>query len=207
MPYALLKHPLTIAIALCLMPCASLLSCTSSLTPQQYIQYFEKHRSNFRTTIQRNGVTATVSYLPNEYYAAQEMQVDTTLTTARALKTYENSMFFVFSITSEQFKNGSILLQRDGVEGFADNVMKYTFDKEKDIFLLKGKDTVKAASCNYDRNWGIGNADSYVIAFPRKRLNGKTSGYHLYIKDMSPELGTVDVAINSLIKNVKKLKG
>jgi hypothetical protein len=184
-----------------------ILSCTSSLPPAEYVAYFDKHKKDFQITIKRNGVTATVSYMPNEYYAAREMQYDTALTAEKAMKQYENSLFFVFSISSEQFKDGSILFQRDGAEGFTDNIMKYTFDKDRDIFLLKGMDTVKVASCNYERNWGIGNADSYIMAFPRKKLEERMSGYHLYIKDMTPELGTVDVAINSLMKNVKKIKG
>lgn len=194
--------------ALCLVPCAFLLSsCTSSLTPSQYMSYYEKHSKELSKTIVRGNVKATVAYIPNEYYAARIMQFDSSLSLANALKRYENSLFFVLAVTGVEDKINSVLNDRNGFAGYADNVQRNTFKKEQDMFLINGHDTIMAASAGYDRNWSMGADDAFILGFPKTKLNKKINGYHLILRDITPELGTIDVLINDLVKKTKRLKG
>jgi hypothetical protein len=181
--------------------------CNSGLSAKDYLQYFEKNRDKYCKKIKRNGMVANVGFVPNEYYAAREMAADTALGRDKALRKYENSMFFIFSINSGNNGHQSVLLSKDGAAGFKDNVMQNNFDRDQDIFLLHGSDTVKAAACNYERNWGFGNDDVFLIGFPRINMTKDSRNYRLVIRNIVPELGTIDVKLSEIVLKGKKIKG
>lgn len=183
-----------------------LFSCTT-MTPAAYIQHFEKNRAKMARTVERNGVVSKVAYVPAEYYAARDMEMDPKLSLEDALKRYEMSLYFVLLLKCGTAANQSVLLQKGGVAGFRENVLDNTFRKGQDIFLLAGTDTVKVAQYHYDRNWGIGNGDSFIIVFQKKQIQENVKKYHLILRNFVPELGTIDIPLPLLIKSVYKLKG
>lgn len=200
----LLKSAVTVVLAL--LVCSG---CTA-LRPEQYMEYMENNRERFCETVERNGIKAVVCYRPNEYYAARDMVRDTTLSVEQAMAEYANSLFFVLAVSSEEYGSGSVLLEKDGARGFGRNVLTNTFGREGDIFLLNAEDqsdTVDLAQYHYERNWGIGNDDTFLMAFPRERVRNKESKYRLLIRDLLPELGTIDLRLGSLMKATRKLKG
>jgi len=208
MPCAFPKFILTLMpYALCLLLLTSFSSCNSTFTPKQYMDYFEAHRAEFTKTIEHNGVKAIVAYLPTEYYVARDMASDGTLKLDSTIKRYENSLFFVFTIIGDKYKNGSVLLEQQGIDNFKENVELNTFERGQDIFLFSGSDTIRTSGYNYDRNWGMGSGDAFLIAFAKKSLKYKMETYHLIIREMTSELGTVDIAVKDLIIKNKRLKG
>jgi hypothetical protein len=196
-----------VAYAFCLVPFILLISCKSTLTPKQYMEYFEQHRGDYTKTIERNGVKTIVAYLPTEYYVARDIESDSTLSIDSTFRKYENSVFFVFSITGEKFKSGSVLLEQKGMSGYKENVERNTFERGQDVFLMKGNDTLRTTGYSYDRNWGFGGGDAFLIAFSKKSLKSKLEDYHLIIREMTSELGTIDIAVKDLLKQNKRLKG
>lgn len=203
---AFVPFSLNALVPLCLS--AFLLSCSSNLTPTEYLSYYEHNRSKLTKTIERNNVKAIVAYMPAEYYAALAMQNDTTLLADSALKRYENSIFFVLNIkAAADSVTLSPLLTRNGMAGFKESVERNTFDRDQDVFLLYGKDTVKTVGIQYERNWGVGNDDSFLLGFSKKSLKDKLGKYHLILRNMTPEMGTIDLAVKNLRKTTKRLKG
>ncbi|MDD5672851.1 MAG: hypothetical protein PHC61_01695 [Chitinivibrionales bacterium] len=182
------------------------LNCDSRLTASKYVHYFEKNRADYSKVVKRNGVVASVAYIPIEYYAARAVQFDSTLPVDSAMKRYDNSVFFVLTVRPEKGGSQSVLLERDGMEGFKDNVYKNTFNKEHDIFLLNGKDTANTVSCDFERNWGISNDDAFLIGFSKKSIKSDFKKYHLIIRDVT-ELGTIDIQVKDLVGNYKRLRG
>jgi len=185
----------------------SLANCAKVMGPQDYIKYFDTHRSRFSSTVKRNGVSAVILYMPPEYYAAREMTANKHLALGKVLGKYAGTAYFAVTIASDRYKSGSILLQRDGMEGFGENVMKNSFDRDKDVFLLNGRDTIKAVDYEYERNWGMGNTDAFVFAFARAAAKTEISRYHIIVREIAPELGTVDVALANVMDNPVHLKG
>jgi hypothetical protein len=183
------------------------LGCSGTLTPEKYVRYFEKNRTRFCEKIERNDIIATIGYVPNEYYAARDMVFDTSLVANQALERYANSLIFILSIKSANGDNRSVLLGRNGYAGFKENVLRNTFERENDIFLLQGCDTIKVASCEYERNWGVSNEDAFVLAFPKMKLKKNIGKYHLIVRNMTSEMGTLDFKVRKLLKKAKKLKG
>lgn len=182
-------------------------NCTMQMKPKEYMRYYESHRKLFSSTANRNGVSATVTYTPSEYYAAREMANNPELSIDSAMKKYGNALYFTLTIASDSPNAGSVLLSRDGREGFSENVFKNTFGRDRDIFLHCGGDTVKTVNCEYERNWGVGNQDVFLVSFPRSGARSALRRYHIEVRDIVPELGTVDVALKKIMKNPKLLKG
>jgi hypothetical protein len=194
----------------CLASAAPLLiifsGCTSNLPPQGYIAYYESNKSNFSKTFDRNGVRATIAYVPAEYYAARQMQFDSSLSSEDAVRRFGNSLNFLVVVKGAD-SAATPLTDRGGMDGFAENIQKSTFGHEQDVFLLNGADTVKALFCNFDRNWGLAGEDAFCLGFSRTTCEKNIMKYHLIFRDVIPEFGTIDIPVKDIIKRGKRLKG
>lgn len=186
--------------------CFLLVSCTT-MTPANYTKHYEKNRSRFSRAIDRNGVVAKVAYIPDEYYAARDMEADEKLSLTEALNRYEPSLYFVLQLQAEGEPNKSVLLQNSDMDSYRAGVLKNTFERKQDIFLLNGTDTVSVSQYHYDRNWGIGNGDSFMMVFQKSLVQKDLKRYHLILRNFVPAIGTIDIPLTSLIKNTCRLKG
>lgn len=182
-------------------------SCQQGLLPSEYLDYFEANRTSFSKIIERNGIKATICYYPSCYYSARDMKFDNTLTCDSAIMRYKKSLNFVVSIVDTRRKTGSVLLERNGAVGFKENVYKKTFGMEQNVCLISSDDTINALSCNYERNWGLNNEDIFVITFSTGQLTKKLNKYILRIREITPELGTVDIPVKYIVKKVPILQG
>jgi hypothetical protein len=181
--------------------------CSSKLEPEEYIEYINREGDKFCKTVERNGFITTVCHRPNEYYAAQEMRIDSTLTVQETLNKYQNTVIFTCEVIAKDNSNsGRLLLQGNGFADYGKNVNKNTFGKKDDIFLVNGNDTVQIAEYQYERNWGTGNGDVFVMSFPIKELRPDLKKYHLIIRNLIPEIGTIDIHIADVMRRVKGLK-
>jgi hypothetical protein len=180
-------------------------SCSTKMTPTEYLQYFEKHQENYSRTTVRNGISATVTHMPSEFYVAREIAADTSLNMDSLLSNYSQNIFFVLKVRRvDGHTSGS---QISGNGAFNEYVNGCVIGKRNDIFMLAKNDTVMATNCNYQQNWGIVNDDVFLISFSRKQLKLDLSSYHLIIRDLMTEIGTLDIKISEIVKNSKKLKG
>lgn len=181
--------------------------CSSGLSPEEYLSYYEKNKHKYTETIERNSVKAVICYQPNEFFIARELASNTSDNNEIINNKYNKSLFFTLSLSSDKKQRGSFLLEREGVQGFSKNVFKNTFNRGNNFFLSIQTDTVKIADYHYERNWGIGNEDIFLLTFNRNQLNRKITDYHLIIRDITPEIGTIDIPLKNLVKNTKMLKG
>lgn len=184
-----------------------LVSCTKHLSPKEYIQYMLQNKEKYSQIIERNGVKATVCYQPVELCAARELAFYDSLCKDSVLKNYDNSLFFLCTISSDSLGNRSLLLERDGLAGFRRNVFRHTYGHSDDIFLLDGRDTVKCSGYQFERGWGMTGDETFVITFNRQDIKKKVKKYRLIIREIAPELGTLDIELAELVKKAPKLKG
>jgi hypothetical protein len=130
-----------------------LAGCWISPTSQRYVDIVEKMTRRHIKTISRNDVTASVAFRPSEYYAAQDMVLDSALSVDSAKARYATSLYIVLGISSAKAGSSSYLLTHKGSAGFSEQVMINDFGREKDIFILHGRDTVLMQNYSYERNW------------------------------------------------------
>lgn len=179
--------------------------CQRCIAPQNYFEYFEKNHDRYTAAITRNGMTAEISYHPNELYAARDMVSDTALKADKAIDQYKNSIFFLLTVK----KLGALNPLEAAVQNAGENekIQRLSSDNQKDIFLIAQNDTVPVASVRAERSLGIDNPDAFLLAFSRQNLKEKPWKYSLIIRNVSPELGTLEIRLSKIINKTPKLRG
>jgi hypothetical protein len=175
------------------------------LTPEEYIDWYEAHRDRYTVTIERHGIRALVRYHPPELHVARQI-VTAGGDTDSLLSHYTNAVHFAFGISVEGKERGSFLVERGGVREYGQRVYQNTFMRNEDIFLLRGADTVKCAGYHFDRTYGVGGEDVFIAGFPRVVLGRKVKDFHLIVRDIAPELGTIDIPVRKLMARTRKLR-
>lgn len=178
---------------------AVLIGCQKSVPHGSYFQAFEKQKEHYTMRIVRNGMTAELSYNPNELYAARDMQADTCLSVVAAMQRYENSLFLLLKVKAQN--------ENESGNSLRDKINVSTRYLNGDIFLSNSNDTVPLTTCRYEPSFGKINSDSFILAFSRKILKSKLSEYKLIIRNISPELGTLEFDLDKVIKKQPKLRG
>jgi hypothetical protein len=183
--------------------CLSAFSCNSDLTPRQYVFYFEKNRDRFSAKIERNGAVATVTFTPKEYFAARTMTFDTTMALQQALIPYKNSLFIVINLENQAGKKVGNISTKSVKSGLlpVQNV------NNSDIFVTINGDTVKATSVTREKAWRIMSGNSIVAAFDEKRIATSGSKGVLHVRNISDELGTMEIPLKKLMTRARSLKG
>jgi hypothetical protein len=198
----LLKWPM-----LCIIVLIFFAGCSTELKPDEYITYIDKNRDKFCKRIERNGFITTICYQPVEYYAARQMQIDPKISVQEALNKFSNTLIFTCNVKAKNIKDdGRMVLQGNGFADYGKNVKRHTFGKREDIFLVDGEDTVQVADYHYERNWGIGNGDTFVMSFAKHHIRSNLQQYNLRIRNMLPEIGTIDIKVAGLLRSVRGLK-
>lgn len=177
----------------------TLSNCQKSVPHESYFETFEKQYNRHTAVIVRNGIAAELSYLPNELYAARDMQVDTGLSVLAAMKRYENTLFLLLKIRTQDDNGRSNRLRR-----IINNSACYM---SNDIFLTDSNDTIPLTTYRYEPSRGIGNPDEFILAFSRKMLMKRSTEYNLIFRNISPELGTLEFGLDKIIKKIPKLRG
>lgn len=181
--------------------------CTRHLTPHDYLSYYEKNRERYSYNVNNNGVSATISYLPSEIYAARQMLAYNSTDPEPVLQRFCKSLYLVCSIGSDDPDNPSFLLLRDGLLHHKRNVLKHTYGHNDNVLLVSKEDTIKCTGYQFERGWGISHEDSFIMTFDKQKLKKDINTYHLYMRDIALELGTIDVPIKKIVKTSPKLKG
>jgi hypothetical protein len=180
-----------------------LFTCSSTHSPERYLERFEKQKARQCIKINRNNITATVLCMPAKFFAARDARYDSTLSMENAEKRYSNSLFFALGIRPDsQAVPGSFLLTKGGYAEFKNNVMRNNFGRENDIFLLYKNDTVRVAGVQYNRDWGMTQEDQFLLTFAADQLKKNANKYHLIIREIAPELGTIDIPVKRLKSRV-----
>lgn len=184
----------------------SIIGCSQTLPPEQYIEYFKKNNKKYSCSIERNGFVAQLQYIPKEYYAATEMIYDTSLQVKEVIKKYRSSLNFRLSIgpkeENEIVKRAARKLRHDFLR------KKYlTGELEKNVFILLRNDTITPSDITYEKNNAINQHDSYLLCFSKRDIGEDYKKGNIYIRNIFPQLGTLDFKLNKLISGSKRLKG
>jgi hypothetical protein len=183
--------------------------CSTKMTPAEYLRYFEKNRLKYSKVIECSGVSVTVTLMPTEYHVAREMEADSCLNIDTLFSNYSKTLIIVLSASSAaaEFENGSPLVQSSNMADFRKKLINTTFLPVNNFFITDGFDTITAANCNYERSWGIGNEDTFLLTFPACKLKRNLKEYNIIIRELSPAIGTIEVRIADLEKRKVKLEG
>lgn len=179
---------------LILLSCILFASCSSGLRPDEYMRYFEKNRAKFSVTTERNGLIATITCLPREYYAACTMTFDTAITLNQAMEPYKNSFFILIEVARDTKRTDTAKAVPSGIG-------------KAEIFITAGSDTLNPNGVRPEKNWRFATSNSVVAAFNYNRVMAKGPKKVLYVRNMYAELGTIEFPLKKIQKRARSLKG
>lgn len=179
--------------------------CVKSFPPKQFVEYYDTMGLKGAETVERNGYRMSISYRPGDYFAAREMNFDSTQSGKMLRDRYAKAIYLIAKIEPVAISNekndplpAENLLDKN-------DIMERIYNKKEEALLVKGTDTVKAADCRYERDWENATVGTYVLAF--KKNDKKFKNYNLILRGFKTELGTVVVPLAKLIKNSVTLRG
>lgn len=181
-------------------------SCTKTLTPENYIKYYEKNKRKYCFELNRNGLIANVFYNPPELFAAREMLNNKSISKNEALEKYEEGLYFILSIrpaNNEIVTNGKINRIRHEIL----NARNKSGHRNDDITMVTGTDSISALGWNYEKNWGLSNENCFTFFFPKTEHFKNRLKSRLIIRNMFDELGTLDIKLADIVKPGYKLRG
>ncbi len=185
---------------------AYLLTGCGGLPPERYQQYYRQNMDEFSHTVERYGVSACVSYVPAEVFVAREIVAGVDATVGELMDRYKRSLFFVLTVSAEDYPHSSPLRYGRGTAGYADAVVRNQFRRGDDVFVLVEGDTVHAAAYRFDRSLGLGNQDAFVFAFPADSVRPVLHQARLLIRNMTIELGTIEVPLKRIVRPTRTIR-
>lgn len=179
-----------------------------SVKPEKYSEYIVSKQKKFCKVTARNGIRARVCYVPSDFYRARDITRSTNAGNSTINK-YKNNLFFIFTVEYDSIsaKKLSPLLSQHGIQGFKQNVITQNFLRQDDFLLVYREDTIKTVTRNFERDWGSGTGDSFLLQFAKTDCKYPFRKYTLIIRNTLPELGNLKVKLSTIVHSSKKLQG
>lgn len=177
------------------------------MNPQTYLAHYTNHKKDTVKEIKRNGIKMSIVLVPSSFYIAQEMALYPDIPIDSIESKYMDGLYFIVEIRGDTSTGLSPLLLKKGMNGYGAQVYENSFLKNEDFMLVCKSDTILTAGYNFERSWGIGNADCFTISFSKKGAKFPIGKYQIVIRDLLPELGTIEIKLKSFKKYKGKLKG
>ena len=115
------------------------------------------------------------------------------------IEEYKGLQYFTFRISTE---SRTELLKKNLTEtnDYYGRIQYFSFDMQKDLKLIDGKDTLDCVLFHFERVYGIAPYATFVLGFPNsKQINDKT----LFYDEKVFGAGRIYLTIRS--KNIKRL--
>lgn len=175
------------------------ISCQKGVSIKDYEKKYNTIKKQLSYKIERNGMVAEVRYIPNELYVVRNMVNDTSLSVKETESKYKNSLFLMLRVWKKQGEKGCNLFNRQGlVEEIECNEIK--------IYLYKDKDTVAVSSCRIEPKVNTEKSKIVSFVFPRNKIKELPSTYNIVLRNIAPEIGTVEFKLKRIIKKTPKLR-
>lgn len=138
------------------------------LEPLAYKSYVESSDNGLRLDKKIGGFTFSAMYKPHDYLALLDLEKDSINKQAvlNKMEEYEGMQYFTYRITADN-KNEELLQVDLGTEEeYYTRIEYFSFNMQKDIKLLDGKDTLDCALFHFERVYGLAPYASFVLGFP-----------------------------------------
>jgi hypothetical protein len=141
-------------------------SCNRSVPPAEYVHYIENPSNGLKINEAVNGVTYSLQYEPVNYCVMLEKR-SFAIPSGEFKKEYERFKgleHYTFRI--EKSGMDSLVNKLGDTSKYKKSVQEYfDFWIQKDIKLVKGKDTIPCSICQIDANTGISQYYTFSIGF------------------------------------------
>jgi len=185
---------------LCFLMLLLVVNCEKTLNSNEYVEYFNKNRMKFSKVVERNGISAIFTCHPPELFVAQTLNFDTTVNGNEIKEKYSRSIVVMLTIKPVSVDNKKWI-------GLSNDLKEFQTGKEKNAFLVNGKDTIYPVDYKVESGWNPDNEScSIIFAFNKENVNSKRE-CNFVIRNIISEIGTVEVPLKDINKWRIRLRG
>lgn len=171
------------------------------LAPMEYAAWVEDKNNGLKVEKTIEEFTYTLQYKPTEYVALMELKKDSvrSLELNKKMEEYDGLQYYTFRISTDSRME---LLKKNLKEGndYYGRIQYFSFDMQKDLKLIDGKDTLDCVLFHFERVYGLAPYATFVLGFPpTEGTNNKT----LFYDEQIFGAGKIYLTVQS--KNCKKL--
>ncbi len=168
---------------------------------QDYATWIEDINNGLKVEKTIEDFTYSLQYKPTEYVALLELKKDSVHLSElnKKISEYDGLQYFSFRISTE---SRTELLKKNlaGANEYYGRIQYFSFDMQKDLKLIEGKDTLDCVLFHFERVFGLAPYATFVLGFPI--VNGEHDKT-LYYNEKVFGAGKIYLTVKS--KNIKKL--
>lgn len=155
------------------------ITTSEKLLPADYVSWVENLQNGLRVEKTIEDFTYTLQYKPLEYIALMELKKNS-ITTDELKKTtdnYSELQYLTFRISTTG--SGELLKKKlKNNEEYYHRIQYYSFEMQRDLKLIEGKDTLDCLLFHFERVYGLAPYATFVLGFPKSgNTNNKTLLY------------------------------
>lgn len=177
------------------------LKTPEKLAPMEYAAWVEDKNNGLKVEKTIEEFTYTLQYKPTEYVALMELKKDSvrSLELNKKMEEYDGLQYYTFRISTDSRME---LLKKNLKEGndYYGRIQYFSFDMQKDLKLIDGKDTLDCVLFHFERVYGLAPYATFVLGFP---LTEGTNNKTLFYDEQIFGAGKIYLTVQS--KNCKKL--
>lgn len=142
----------------------------SSLTPVNYVQFFENPKNELNLTQTEGLMEYQIQYKSPEYMISKSIETDEISKefVQKEKKEYGDMEYFTLKIKTN---SGEQDILKEGVknnEQFGGRVEYFSFHMQQDLFLVEENDTIPCTLYHFERTFGIAPYCTVLFGFEKK---------------------------------------
>jgi hypothetical protein len=142
-----------------------------SLKPMEYVQWISDMHNGLRVEKKMDNVSFYVQYEPANYVVAniyKDAYLKTSVLNSEKKK-YSDLQYYSIQICSLIPNSDILSLKLKNKDDYYTRENYYSYDFEKDVFLVDGEDTLGCCLFNYAPNYGISPHIDFLVAFKKNK--------------------------------------
>lgn len=162
-------------------------ACQTELMPADLVRHIVDVEHGLRKIKQVKDLEVDVQFKPVDFMIAQEFRSNhiNEEDYKKRMKALEPLQYYNLKIGVTDGKSNITNYQVADEQALQDRLYYLSFRIKEDIGLIQGKDTLLPVLCHFERNYGLSQQRTFVLAFPK----GEVEADRTFILD-SKELNT-----------------
>jgi hypothetical protein len=149
-----------------------LFSCKSdSLSPDAYQNWVKEHYDLLNTSQQNENIITSLTYLPINWLAINEVGVKYPKKILAAKNEYEGLEYFRLRISATSGQGDLLQLNAASTDDYYQRVEYFSFGMQDDLRLIMGSDTLPCSLFHYERNYGAAPYLDFMLGFAIKEIS------------------------------------
>lgn len=181
----------------CLVACQ-----VGEVSPAKYVNWIRSENNGLLVKKELGDLTYSIQYKPLTYLALLEHGPEeiTKTNITELAKSYEGLEYYTLQIKGPDHVNDLLSANLPSPNDYAQRLEYLSFDFQKDIFLARGKDTLRCQLFHFERNYGAMPKLDFMLGFEPDSKNNTDRTILLVDRTYAKQTITLNISQNAIEK-------